>query len=323
MTTPSLFKEYIWLVNTIKQAGHITFAEIQERWLDTEMSEGVDLARSTFNRHKDAIQDIFGINIECDRKNSYTYYIENDEVLREETVQNWMLSAMSVTDIISQSKSLHQRIVLQQVPCSGHLELFIRAMKQKVRVLMSYCRYESQNTTSVTCEPYCLKLFNQRWYVLAHFHRDATQDKPERDYYGVYAFDRIQSLQLTDIKFEVRSDFDAQLFFSECFGVVAGDGTKAERIVLRAFGRQRYYLDDLPLHHSQQRIAETDDYADYSLYLRPTYDFCAHLLSLAGQVQVLQPHSLAEKICQMAHDVLQRYGADTENPKKDSTCPTI
>ena len=214
MTTPSLFKEYIWLVNTIKQAGHITFAEIQERWLDTEMSEGVDLARSTFNRHKDAIQDIFGINIECDRKNSYTYYIENDEVLREETVQNWMLSAMSVTDIISQSKSLHQRIVLQQVPCSGHLELFIRAMKQKVRVLMSYCRYESQNTTSVTCEPYCLKLFNQRWYVLAHFHRDATQDKPERDYYGVYAFDRIQSLQLTDIKFEVRSDFDAQLFFS-------------------------------------------------------------------------------------------------------------
>lgn len=112
MTTPSLFKEYIWLVHTIKQTGRITFAEIQRRWLDTEMSEGVELARSTFNRHKDAIQDIFGINIECDRKNGYTYYIENEEVLGEETVQNWMLSTMSVADIISQSKSLHHRILL-------------------------------------------------------------------------------------------------------------------------------------------------------------------------------------------------------------------
>ena len=59
MTVSSLFKEYIWLVNTIKRARRITFAEIQEKWLDTEMSGGVEFARSTFNRHKDAIQDIF------------------------------------------------------------------------------------------------------------------------------------------------------------------------------------------------------------------------------------------------------------------------
>lgn len=144
---------------------------------------------------------------------------------------------------------------------------------------------------------------------------------PERDYFGVFAFDRIQSLELTDIKFEVRNDFDAQLFFSECFGVVAGDGTKAERIVIRSFGRQRYYLDDLPLHHSQQRIAETDDYADYAYYLRPTYDFSAHLLSLGPQVQVLQPASLAEIICQMARETLLRYASDEEKLKITAPCP--
>lgn len=250
--------------------------------------------------HKDAIQDIFDINIECDRKNGYKYYIENDEVLHEDSVQNWLLSTMSVNDIISQSKVLHDRILLQQVPCSSHLDLFIQAMKQNVRVMMSYQRYGSQYITSVICEPYCLKLFNQRWYVLAHFHRDATPDKPERDYYGVYAFDRIHSLKLTDVKFKVRQDFNSQLFFSECFGVVAGDGTKAERVVLRAYGKQRFYLNDLPLHPSQRLIADTEEYAEYTYYLRPTYDFCAHLLSLAGQVQVVTPQSLADRICQMA-----------------------
>ena len=117
MTVPSLFKEYIWLVNTIKRAHRISFAEIQEKWLDTEMSGGVEFARSTFNRHKDAIQDIFGINIDCDRKGGYKYYIANEKVLREDTVQNWIVSTMSVNDVISDSKALHDRIVLQQIPC--------------------------------------------------------------------------------------------------------------------------------------------------------------------------------------------------------------
>ena len=38
MSIPTKFKEYIWLVNTIRRARRITFAEINERWLETEMS---------------------------------------------------------------------------------------------------------------------------------------------------------------------------------------------------------------------------------------------------------------------------------------------
>lgn len=69
MKTYDVFKEYIWLVNTIRKAKRISLAEINDKWRDVDMSGGVDFARATFNRHKDAIQDIFGIYIECDRKN--------------------------------------------------------------------------------------------------------------------------------------------------------------------------------------------------------------------------------------------------------------
>ena len=65
MTTPILFKEYIWLVNTIYQARSITLNDINKEWLKTEMSGGVEMARSTFNRHKLDIADVFGIYIEC------------------------------------------------------------------------------------------------------------------------------------------------------------------------------------------------------------------------------------------------------------------
>ena len=310
MTAPSLFKEYIWLVNTIKRARRISFAEIQEKWLDTEMSGGVEFARSTFNRHKDAIQDIFGINIDCDRKGGYKYYIANEKVLREDTVQNWIVSTMSVNDVISDSKALHDRIVLQQIPCDEYLEIFINAMKRKVRVEVKYRRYESDNVTEVDFEPYCLKLFNQRWYVLAHFHRDATPEKEERDYYGVYSFDRIQEVSLTNVKFEVRDDFDAQDYFSECFGVFASESTPAERIVLRAYNKQRYYLNDLPLHHSQKVIGRGENYTDFEYYIRPTIDFCGHILSLANQLKVICPQSLADRIRQMAMDTLEMYGME-------------
>ena len=310
MTVPSLFKEYIWLVNTIKRARRISFAEIQEKWLDTEMSGGVGFARSTFNRHKDAIQDIFGINIDCDRKGGYKYYIANEKVLREDTVQNWIVSTMSVNDVISDSKALHDRIVLQQIPCDEYLETFINAMKRKVRVEVKYRRYESDNVTEVDFEPYCLKLFNQRWYVLAHFHRDATPEKEERDYYGVYSFDRMQEVSLTNVKFEVRDDFDAQDYFSECFGVFASESTPAERIVLRAYNKQRYYLNDLPLHHSQKVIGRGENYTDFEYYIRPTIDFCGHILSLANQLKVICPQSLADRIRQMAMDTLEMYGME-------------
>ena len=141
MTTYTKFKEYIWLVNTIRKARRITFAEINERWLETDMSEGVEMARTAFYRHKCAIEDIFGIYIDCDKKNGYKYYIGNEHVLREDTVQNWMLSTLSVGNVISEGLSLQDRILLETASSGGeYLSQVIEAMKKSVRVKVSYQR---------------------------------------------------------------------------------------------------------------------------------------------------------------------------------------
>ena len=47
MKSYTLFQEYIWLINTIHKAECLSLEEINQRWLDTEMSEGVSIARST------------------------------------------------------------------------------------------------------------------------------------------------------------------------------------------------------------------------------------------------------------------------------------
>lgn len=313
MTTYTKFKEYIWLVNTIYQARSITLAEINEKWLQTEMSEGVPLSRTTFHRHRIAIEEIFGLYIDCDRNNGYKYSIGNSHVLQENSLQNWMLSTLSVSSTVSESLVLKDRILLEPVS-SGHeyLSTVIEAMRRSVRIKVAYQRYGADKSRYLDFEPYCIKLFNRRWYVLGHYQKTDPPDNVTDDFYGVFAFDRIRSLSLTDIKFTIDPDFDAEAYFEECFGVVVHDDTMVERVVIRAFGQERFYLKDLPLHHSQREIARGDDYTDFELTLRPTMDFCNCLLSHGCHIKVLSPERLALEIFEMHAEATRLYGIDAK-----------
>ena len=299
MTTPTLFKEYIWLVNTIYQARSITLNDINKEWLKTEMSGGVEMARSTFNRHKLAIADVFGIYIECDRSNGYTYYINNVEVLRGESVQNWMFSTLSVNNIISESLSLHHRIILESIPSADErLEKIITAMKKDRLLHLVYKKYDSDQVKEYMIAPYCIKLYHRRWYLLA---------RPGSGEFRIFSLDRIREAEITDEAFVIDPEFDAEAYFSECFGVVRDENMKPEKIVIRAFGTECNYLRDLPLHHSQREIATTDDYTDYELYLRPTLDLQGQILSRGSRLKVLSPQSLADKISQTLQEAAALY----------------
>ena len=54
MKTYDLFKQYLWLVDIIHSKRKLTLDEINQLWLKTEMSEGLPIARSTFNRRQTA-----------------------------------------------------------------------------------------------------------------------------------------------------------------------------------------------------------------------------------------------------------------------------
>lgn len=307
MKSPILFREYIWLVNTIYRAGKISLAEINKKWIETEMSEGVEFARATFNRHKDAIQDMFGIYIECDRKNGFKYYIGNDEVLRENTVQNWMLSTLTVNNIISDSMPLKDRILLEPIATDDdYLKTMLEAMKQSVKVEIVYQRYESAQQKTFIIEPYAIKLFAQRWYVLANLHYDATETKPVWECLATFAFDRIKEIKLTSEKFKVKKDFNATEFFADYYGITADNDNKCS-VVIRAIGYERFYVRDLPLHRSQKEIGAGEDYIDFELSLCPTYDFFNRILSSGAAMKVLEPKWLADDIKEAHRKAFEQY----------------
>lgn len=299
MTTPILFREYIWLVNTIYKAGKISLSEINDQWVETEMSGGVEFSRTTFHRHKVAIEDMFGIYIECDRKDGFKYYIGNEYVLQENSVQNWMLSTLSVSSLLAESMSLNERILLENVPSGGEkLKMVIKAMKESKKLSITYRRYGVQATKTYDLEPYCVKLFGQRWYMLGRFADRGLV---------TFSLDRILEIKMSHEKFKFDESFDAASYFSDCFGVMSDEYLDPERVIIRAYGYEPYYLRDLPLHHSQREIQSTEEYCDFELRLKITSDFKAKLLSRGEWVEILEPKTLAEEIIQWHQQAIDRY----------------
>lgn len=291
MKSYALFQQYIWLVNTIHRYGKLTLEEINRHWMESEMSEGLSIARSTFNRHRDAILDMFGVIIECDRKDGFRYYIYNAEVLEEDTIQNWMLSTLSVNSMLAESRGVHERILLERIPSEGeNLHKFIEAMKSSLRIEVYYRKYGSAETKStMILEPYFVKLFNKRWYALVKF---ADPD----GLLFLLALDRIVSLTLTDQRFEYDKDFNPAGWFRNCYGIVRDSDVPVEKVVIRAFGKEANYLRDLPLHHSQREVDKADGYSDFELTLSPTADFWTPLVARGATIKILQPQWLAEEI---------------------------
>ena len=291
MRSYELFKQYIWLVGTISRAGKISLEEINRRWLGTELSGGIEIARTTFIRHKAAIQDIFGIDIECDTHDGFSYYIANQEVLQENSIQNWMLSTITVSNLLGDSRSVHDRILLGSIPSNGdNIRLFIEAMKTSRRITVTYRKYGFTEPSEHTVEPYCIKLFQRRWYALVrHITRDSL---------FTLSFDRIIDIRLTEEHFKIDKDFDAQSWFSDCYGVFRNQDTDLERVVVRAYGREAFYLRDLPFHYSQREIASGEDWTVFEYWLRISNDFFTPLLSRGPNIKVLQPQWLADEIRQ-------------------------
>lgn len=300
MKSHALFQQYIWLVNTIYRAGKISLEEINRKWLDTDLSEGLPLARSTFNRHKDAIEDMFGIYIECDKRDGFKYYIGNAEVLEEDTIQNWMLSTMSVNSVLAESKAVADRILLEQIPSDGDaLHIWIDAMKRGVQVIVTYHKYGSEHETQMKIEPYCVKLFKRRWYGLAN--------SIKSDFCFTLAFDRIKTIELTDEKFEVAPDFDAETFFKECYGIFRDDDVPVQTVRIRAYGDEVYYLRDLPLHPSMKEVGTAAEWSDFEMQLRPSSDFLTPLLSRGALIKVIEPQWLADEIKRQHIEAAERY----------------
>ena len=295
-----LFSRYVWLLETIHRAGKITFEEINARWLRSELSGGETLSLRTFHHHRDAIEELFDINIECIKRGGYCYYIEDTEELEKCCVRKWLLNSFAVDNLIVESRKLKSRILLEEVPSGKrYLIPLIEAMRDGMIVEVDYQSFRQQVPANFEIEPYCLKLFRQRWYVVAR--------SPHYNRVMIYSLDRILDLEVSEKTFYYPEEFNPQSYFDACFGIVADDDIGIETVQLKVYAPQDKYFDALPLHHSQRTVEVTEGHTVYEYRIRPTYDFVQELLSHGADVEVLQPSLLRSRLGDIAKEMVALY----------------
>lgn len=299
MKALEIFKLYTWLAETFYSQEEMTLNQINERWIKTELSGGTPMARQTFNRHRAALEEIFGFSIECN-KSKNSYYIANHDSQPHNDIQNWMLDTLSISNMLMESGSLKDQIVLEYIPAGkAHLRPIINAMKEQHKIKMTYCKFGQAEPYTILVAPYAIKVFKQRWYMLA---KNTKREEP-----SIYALDRMVAIEETTEHFNYPEEFSTKEFFKYRYGVMCDSEQLPQRIVIRAYYPYPNYLRTLPLHHSQTELADTKDYADFEYYLSPTLDFKQELLAQAKDVEVLKPASLREDMKQMVMEMLERY----------------
>lgn len=287
MRNTDTFRQYIWLVDTIRMSRKIELKRIQELWIEDGLNDRKPLSRTTFHRLKIAIEDMFGIRIECD--NQHQYFISNPETLKDNSTQNWMLQTLTINNVLIDSLSIKDRLVLEETPEGlEYLQTIIKAIKNNHVLFMTHRSFDKTESQTHHIKPYCLKAFLQRWYLLGK----TTQNDELR----IFALDRITDLEITKQTFQMDPNFNANSFFKNYFGVFIGK-EHPERVVLRAYGNMAKFLRTLPKHPSQKEVATTDTYADFEYFLVPScLDFRQAILKEGSELEVIEPESLRNEI---------------------------
>ena len=111
-----LFQTYIWLIDMIRRSPRgITLEEMNDRWVNTSISDGETMHRNTFRRYCESIEDMFDIRIQCNRRD-FSYYIDDGSDFHGNSLKHWLLSTMTVASVVGESRQIQGRILLENVP---------------------------------------------------------------------------------------------------------------------------------------------------------------------------------------------------------------
>ena len=146
-STSNLFNRYVWLVDLIYRKRNITFEEINKQWQRSSLNyEQEEYPLRTFHNHRKAIEQMFDINIECDKLNGYKYYIENSEDIERGGVRSWLLDTFTINNLINESHKLRHRILFEKIPRGQeHLTSIIEAMRDNFSLTITYLYILTQN----------------------------------------------------------------------------------------------------------------------------------------------------------------------------------
>ncbi len=298
MSKREYFLRYSLILKKL-QRGTASFQDICNYLLRESELLDVDLtiSKRTFQRDIAEIRDIFRVDIQYDASRK-VYFIVEDQ---KPDITSRMLEAFDMFNALNLTNDLENFVHFEKRKPQGadHFYGLLHGIKNHFVIRFNYLKYYEGEISKREVEPYALKEFKSRWYLLA---KDLKDEKTK-----TFGLDRIAELEIGKKRFEWPLDFNVNKLFENSFGIINPTDGKCEEVTLSFEAFQGKYIKSFPLHHSQQVLEDNEDETIIKLSVNITYDFVMELLSYGDRVKIISPASLKKSICENYANALNQY----------------
>jgi len=305
MSKRGYISRYLLLVKKLKAKPYSSYTELQS-YIESQVSHlqmqdetlSIGFSKRTLQRDIREIRNVFGVDIEYSHS-SKGYFISQGEM--EQMNFQRMIESFDMFNSLNLAKDLTPYILLEKRRPQGteHLYGVLHAIKDKLKIKFSYHKFWEEEATARTAEPYALKEFKNRWYVLAKDNNDGK--------IKTFALDRISDLEITGKTFRLPAAYNPEETFRYCFGIISPTDLEPQDIILSFSHVQGKYIKSLPLHETQQVLTDNEDELQVKLKLCITHDFIMELLSYGADMKVLKPKKLINEIRNAHRYAFEQY----------------
>lgn len=276
-----------------------TFQEITDYLsLESEIQAyNFNVSKRTFQRDLEDIRSLYNIDIQYNFSQK-VYYIDTDE---QPDVNERIMEAFDTFNALNITDRLSDYIHFEKRKPQGTENLYglLHAIKNKLQIKFIYHKFWENEISHRQTEPYALKEFKNRWYVLA---QDLKDNKVKS-----FALDRLTDLEISKKHFQYPLDFKVNEHYKYCFGIISPNGQEPKEIILSFDPFQGKYIKTLALHDSQVILKDNEDELQIKLNLCITFDFIMEILSYGENVKVIKPDSLIDELKSIYKNAYDNY----------------
>lgn len=212
-----------------------------------------------------------------------------------------VVEAVSIKSSISEKED--SRLIIQtdnneDIRGVEYLSEIAKAIDKRRKIQLAYKKFEDQEAKIRIFDPYLLKEYKNRWYIIGKL--DGA------DFMTTFALDRVVKLSMLESSFVPDCDFDHQKYFKYSFGITTPDSAPL-KVVLLFSPSEANYIKTLKIHSTQQIISDNKHGLKISIEVYPCYELHEYILSKGSHIRVISPKSLRKEIAAMLAESLKLY----------------
>lgn len=211
-----------------------------------------------------------------------------------------IFNAVNVSSILEEDE-VEQMIHFEKVPYykgSEWIAPILERIKLRQPILLSYKRFDADETKEHELHPILLKEYRNRWYLIAMLEKN--------NHIVIFALDRIVRIENINLNYRFHPHFSAKNYFKHAYGITTFEEEPSE-IIIESNPIQASYIKTQALHHTQKIIKETKDKVQFSLNVGITPELIMDLLSYGDGVKVLKPEMLKKELKERLQRALAQY----------------